>query len=133
MYNHFMRQDEKEVDRYLDLLRIKLRKQGFNQKDVQEALSWGSSYVSQLLTKQKHLRVDQVLSILHVIGIDPREYFAELYGIEARAAGVGGPETPAEIAELKQKVGDLERQTRRLVKLLVRKQVVTAKEAGKVA
>ena len=31
------------------------------------------------MTKQKGLRVEQVLLILKVIGIDPPEFFAELY------------------------------------------------------
>ena len=68
-----------EVDRYLTLLRNKIREKGFTQLQVQEALSWGRSYISQLLTKQKSLRVEQVLLILDVIGVDPTEFFAELY------------------------------------------------------
>ena len=34
------------------------------------------SYVTQLLMKQKALRVEQVLLILKVIGVDPAEFFA---------------------------------------------------------
>ncbi len=70
---------DKEVDRYLTLLRNKIREKGFTQLEVQEALSWGRSYISQLLTKQKSLRVEQVLLILDVIGVDPADFFAELY------------------------------------------------------
>lgn len=70
---------EKELDRVLTLLRNKIRERGFTQLEVQEALSWGRSYISQLLTKQKSLRVEQVLLILEVIGVDPGEFFAELY------------------------------------------------------
>jgi transcriptional regulator with XRE-family HTH domain len=70
---------EKELDRFLTLLRNKIRERGFTQLEVQEALGWGRSYISQLLTKQKSLRVEQVLLILDVIGVDPVEFFAELY------------------------------------------------------
>jgi len=70
---------EKELDRFLTLLRNKIRERGFTQLEVQEALGWGRSYISQLLTKQKSLRVEQVLLILEVIGVDPVEFFAELY------------------------------------------------------
>ncbi len=70
---------DNEVDRYLTLLRNKIRERGFTQLQVQEALSWGRSYISQLLTKQKSLRVEQVLLILDVIGVDPADFFAELY------------------------------------------------------
>lgn len=70
---------EKELDRVLTLLRNKIRERGFTQLEVQEALSWGRSYISQLLTKQKSLRVEQVLLILEVIGVEPGEFFGELY------------------------------------------------------
>ena len=68
-----------EIDRSLTLLRNKIRERGFTQLEVQEALSWGRSYISQLLTKQKSLRVEQVLLILNVIGVDPAEFYSELY------------------------------------------------------
>lgn len=80
---------DNEVDRYLTLLRNKIREKGFTQLEVQEALSWGRSYISQLLTKQKSLRVEQVLLILDVIGVDPAEFFAELYYYPGTAAGYG--------------------------------------------
>ncbi len=70
---------ERELDRVLTLLRNKIRERGFTQLEVQEALSWGRSYISQLLTKQKSLRVEQVLMILDVIGVPPSEFFGELY------------------------------------------------------
>ncbi len=74
-----MRILEREIDRILTLLRNKIRERGFTQLEVQEALAWGRSYISQLLTKQKSLRVEQVLLILNVIGVDPGEFYAELY------------------------------------------------------
>ena len=70
---------EKELDRILTLLRNKIREKGFTQLEVQDALGWGRSYISQLLTKQKSLRVEQVLLILGVIGVDPADFFGELY------------------------------------------------------
>ena len=59
-----------EVDRYLTLLRNKIRERGYTQLQVQEALGWGRSYISQLLTRQKALRIEQVLLILSVIEVD---------------------------------------------------------------
>ena len=67
------------MDRCLTLLRNKIRERGFTQLEVQDALSWGRSYISQLLTRQKKLRLDQVLMILTVISVKPEEFFAELY------------------------------------------------------
>ena len=70
---------EREVDRYLTLLRNKIRERGFIQMEVQDALGWGRSYISQLLTKQKALRLEQVLLVLNVIGVAPETFFSELY------------------------------------------------------
>lgn len=70
---------QKEISRILLLLRSKIKERGFTQLEVQEALGWGRSYISQLLTKQKTLRVDQVLLILNVIGVDPGDFYSELY------------------------------------------------------
>ncbi len=84
-----MRRVDRELDRYLTLLRNKIRERGYTQLEVQDALGWGRSYISQLLTRQKNLRSDQVLMILHVIGVKPEEFFAELYGL-------GGPSSWSE-------------------------------------
>ena len=78
-----MRIVQSEIDRALTLLRNKIRERGFTQLEVQEALSWGRSYISQLLTKQKSLRVEQILLILNVIGVDPAEFYSELYHLNS--------------------------------------------------
>lgn len=70
---------DKELDRTLALLRRKIRERGFTQLEVQHMLGWGRSYLSQLLTKQKALRVEQVLMILEVIKVEPAEFYRELY------------------------------------------------------
>ncbi len=70
---------ERDLDRCLTLLRNLIRKKGFTQLEVQQALGWGRSYISQLLTKQKELRYTQILLILDVIGVTPEEFFANLH------------------------------------------------------
>ncbi len=70
---------DQEVDRTLNLLRNKMRERRFTQQAVQDRLGWGRSYISQLLTKQKCLRVEQVLLILDVIGVEPAEFYTDLY------------------------------------------------------
>ena len=70
---------DKEVDRILTLLWNKIRERGFTQLEVQEKLGWGRSYISQLLTKQKSLRVEQVLMILEVIKVEPGDFYRELF------------------------------------------------------
>lgn len=85
-----MKKIDKEIERVLTLLRNKIRERGFTQLQVQAQLGWGRSYISQLLTQQKALRMEQVLLILEVIGVSPREFFGELYGpLEAQPMGGG--------------------------------------------
>ncbi len=70
---------ERDLDRWLTLLREKIRERGFTQLEIQEALGWGKSYISQLFRRQKPLRAEQTLLILSVIGVEPGEFFAELF------------------------------------------------------
>lgn len=86
-----------EIDRVLTLLRHRIRERGYTQLEVQKELGWGRSYISQLLTKQKALRVEQVLLILHVIGAEPATFFAELYPV-ADAGGAPPARQPYPLA-----------------------------------
>lgn len=129
---------EKELDRVLTLLRNKIRERGFTQLEVQEALSWGRSYISQLLTKQKSLRVEQVLLILEVIGVDPGAFFVELYpppihlgsGEYALSARGRAPFNPSAIAdgtqggELRRSFEEVRDLLRGLVRVIVDKRLI---------
>ncbi len=88
---------QQEIDRALTLLKNEVRARGFTQREVQTALGWGRSYISQLLTRQKTLRLEQVLLILRVVGGDPAKFFAELYPLQPAATAVG--HQPADMAE----------------------------------
>lgn len=120
---------EREIDRALTLLRNKIRERGFTQLEVQEALGWGRSYISQLLTKQKSLRMEQVLLILEVIKVPPAEFFSELYnyppGYSQRQYEYGppvqgrAPYNPSAIADVSdQESGDFTRSFRELRSML---------------
>ena len=124
---------DNEVDRYLTLLRNKIREKGFTQLQVQEALSWGRSYISQLLTRQKSLRIEQVLLILDVIGVDPADFFAELYypGVPGAFSGAGWAPTAgdeASGARLASGFEELRALVRGLVWLLIDKEIIDADE-----
>ncbi len=142
---------DRELDRFLTLLRNKIRERGFTQLEVQEALSWGRSYISQLLTKQKSLRVEQVLLILNVIDVDPAEFFGELYHLacvdRGRSDDMTYPEprpgmapfNPSVIAEpvgpgntlpggFERSFQELQAMLRGLVRLLVDKRVIKVEE-----
>ena len=132
-----MRTIERELDRVLTLLRNKIRERGFTQLEVQEALGWGRSYISQLLTKQKSLRIEQVLLILNVIGVDPGDFFSELYHFPM-AGGSEGPNryrsdhfdrgNSGSDEELKRSFDELQSLMRGLVRLLTTKGLVEADE-----
>ncbi len=128
-----MRIVEKEVDQVLTLLRNKIRERGFTQLQVQEALSWGRSYISQLLTKQKSLRVEQVLLILDVIGVDPAEFFGELYhypgsGTRYRGVDQAGSAGLRNAGELPANFDEMRSLVRGLVWLLIDKEVIDVDE-----
>ncbi len=121
------------MDRYLTLLRNKIRERGFTQLEVQEALSWGRSYISQLLTKQKSLRVEQVLLILNVIGVEPAEFFAELHGTFRPSTAwserpVGVPMEQGQGVSLGQEVAKFKAALEAVVGLLIDKRMVTSSD-----
>jgi transcriptional regulator with XRE-family HTH domain len=127
---------DKDVDRVLTLLRNKIRERGFTQLEVQDMLGWGRSYISQLLTKQKALRLEQVLLILGVVGVDPSDFFAELYpGRSAwrgswpwsASSGRGREECLAD-GQAAGSLGELRSLVRGLVELLVDREVIDVDE-----
>ncbi len=127
-----MRQTERELDRYLNLLRSRIRERGFTQVEVQEALGWGRSYISQLMTKSKALRVEQVLMILNVIGVEPAEFFAELYPPGSRDAWSREPASrslePRTGVAVMQEFGEFKALLQGLAGLLVDKRIVASSE-----
>lgn len=123
-----MREVERQLDRILTLLRNKIRQRGYTQLEVQEVLGWGRSYISQLLTKQKSLRVEQVLLILNVIGVEPEAFFAELYPLGS--TGPLGPpmSSAAPDASLQNDYRGARSLLRGLVDLLVHREIITTEE-----
>ncbi len=123
-----MRQVDREVDRYLTLLSDKVRGRGFTQLEVQEALGWGRSYISQLVTKQKSLRLDQVLLILSVIGVEPAEFFAELYQPRQYYSHAPAPMEASTAAVLGHQLPQLSAYLRAVRQLLLDKGLISANE-----
>ncbi len=128
-----------DVDRVLTLLRNKIRERGFTQLEVQEMLGWGRSYISQLLTKQKALRLEQVLLILGVVGIDPSDFFGELYPRDPAAAAwrlapvngayaALGADLDAGAGTFSQSFSELRSLVRGLVGLLIDRQLIDVEE-----
>ncbi len=131
------RRIDRDLDRILSCLRNRIREQGFTQMEVQEVLGWGRSYLSQLLTRQKTARVDQVLMVLNVIGVDPAAFFAEVYSFgEPRRLPLAGriPATAAGGAGALPSAAELRRLRslyRGLVSLLRQKGYIDAAELAR--
>ena len=127
-----MQQVEAEVDRYLTLLGNKIRGRGFTQVEIQDALGWGRSYISQLVTKAKALRVEQVLLILNIIGVDPAEFFAELYGHpeapHAAASPDQAPTYPGHAEAQQRELRGLQAQLQAMVGHLLEKKLITSRD-----
>ena len=119
---------EADVQRLLTLLRNKIRERGFTQMMIQDAMGWGRSYISQILTKQKNIRVEQTLAILDVIGVKPRDFFAELFGFGPYDGQVGSPERTAvdpKAPELRSQVIELQDTVDRLTEILREKNLIS--------
>lgn len=71
--------ETEDAQRLAELLRLKIITSGHSQREVERRLDWGKGYISQLLRGSFDLKVKHVYSILEVIGIAPRAFFAELY------------------------------------------------------
>ena len=134
-----MSEVDRQLDRILTLLRNKIRQRGFTQLEVQEVLGWGRSYISQLLTKQKSLRVEQVLLILNVIGVDPAAFYAELYPPGGDRSSLSSFPPPGTLTHTRPSRGDrgdfhsVQLLLRGLVELLVKRGIVSREELAKAA
>lgn len=116
---------ERDVERCLTLLRDRIRERGFTQLEVQTALGWGRSYISQLLTRQKKLRIEQVLLILSVIGVEPARFFADLHAAPPLPRRpLDRPARPDIDAEIDR----LRRQARAVIELLLEKNLISAED-----
>lgn len=117
---------EREIDRVMELVMTKIRERGFTQIKVQERLGWGRNYISHLVGKSKHLRVEQVLAILSALEVDPAEFFFELYRpAEFQAAPRKGGD---EVAEVRRELDQLRSMVRLFGRLLVEKGWMAEKE-----
>ncbi len=131
-----MQQVAHDIDRCLQLIRTKMEQLDYTQENVQTQLSWGRTYISQLLNKQKKLRLEQILAILQTIGVDRREFFAELFQLEYGLDGAREQQDldrAEQIEHLRRDVQATKATNRRLLRLMVRKRLITAKEANAIA
>jgi len=67
-----------EVQRFSELLRLRIVASGKTQRSVEQMLGWSAGYVSQLLRGRQDLKLKQILAILATIGATPEDLLADL-------------------------------------------------------
>jgi hypothetical protein len=113
------------VKRMLDVLESMIRERSFTQKRIQEELGWGASFVSQMRNQHKELRVDPLLKILMVIGVEPSHYFARVFAEPPETENSDPVAT-----ELFKKTTATDDRFLRLIERLVSKNLLTADEVA---
>ena len=103
---------ETEVRRVAEALRDAIRSRRSSQRKVEQALHQGKGYLSQLLNGSVDLKLKHVFKVLEVIGIEPDEFFLNLYENPSPAGAVRNrvsqSRIESEIEELKSRVARLE-------------------------
>jgi transcriptional regulator with XRE-family HTH domain len=73
-----------EVQRLLQVLKMSMKVLGFTNRDVERKLGLSGSYLSRLFSGLIELRVEHVVKIARVIGVEPDEIFQIAYPKRSR-------------------------------------------------
>jgi hypothetical protein len=76
-----------ESERVISLLKNAIQLSNYTYRDVERQLGWRVGTITRLLRVGLGLKVEHLLSILHVIGFSPGRFFAAAYPL----AGDAGP------------------------------------------
>jgi transcriptional regulator with XRE-family HTH domain len=68
-----------ETERLVNLVKVSLRILGVSNRELARRLEMSPSYVSKLLSGSSELRLDHLVRICKVTGLDPGEFFALAY------------------------------------------------------
>ena len=78
-----------ETQRLVNLVKVSLRILGISNRDLARRLEMSPSYVSKLLSGSSELRLDHLIRICKVIGLEPAEFFALAYPVRSTATPTG--------------------------------------------
>src|SRR5262249_30255809 len=76
---------DSETDRLVNLVKVCLRTLGISNRELARRLEMSPSYVSKLLSGSSELRLDHVVRICKVTGLEPGEFFALAYPVRPTA------------------------------------------------
>lgn len=68
-----------ETQRLSDALREAIRRKKISQREVERTLGQSKGYLSLLLHGNVDLKVKHVFAVLEVIGLEPEDFFVDLY------------------------------------------------------
>ncbi len=78
-----------ETARLVNLVKVSLRILGITNRELARRLKMSPSYVSKLLSGSSELRLDHVVRICKVTGLDPGELFALAYPVRPVTTATG--------------------------------------------
>jgi transcriptional regulator with XRE-family HTH domain len=80
---------DSETERLVNLVKVSLRILGISNRELARRLEMSPSYVSKLLSGASELRLDHLVRICNVTGMDPGEFFALAYPVRPTATATG--------------------------------------------
>jgi transcriptional regulator with XRE-family HTH domain len=80
---------DSETERLVNLVKVSLRILGISNRDLARRLEMSPSYVSKLLSGASELRLDHLVRICKVTGMDPGEFFALAYPVRPTSTATG--------------------------------------------
>ena len=78
-----------ETQRLVNLVKVSLRILGISNRELARRLEMSPSYVSKLLSGASDLRLDHLVRICKVTGLDPGEFFALAYPVRSSPTPTG--------------------------------------------
>lgn len=103
-----MDEPQVETQRLSDALREAIRRKKISQREVERNLGQSKGYLSLLLHGNVDLKVKHVFAVLKVIGMEPEEFFQDLYEPSDPLKSVRDLVHRAELDELINRVARLE-------------------------
>jgi transcriptional regulator with XRE-family HTH domain len=76
-------QMDPETQRLVNLLKVSLRILGISNREIARRLEMSPSYVSKLFSGSSPLRLDHLISVCRAAGMEPAEFFALAYPVQA--------------------------------------------------
>ncbi len=80
---------DSETERLVNLVKVCLRILGISNRELARRLEMSPSYVSKLLSGSSELRLDHLVRICKVTGLEPGEFFALAYPVRPTATATG--------------------------------------------